>query len=149
MCSEAGEGIANLGGTAFRDALHSDEIAADRSWAEILNVRDTSGHMEAMMILNEAVDGVDHDRFSGGDVVRALERELKLLLCKNDPKYKELRQEIVKTKAAARQIGVAVASAIAAQWKLSAGLVTPFVLVFLLGVCQVGINAWCAGKPIE
>jgi hypothetical protein len=102
-----------------------------------------------MVMLNKQVEGTKTEGFSPGDIGRALENQLRILFCTKDKQYAELRTEMKKTRHAVREIGVAIATAIAASWHLQAGLLTPFVLVFLLGIIQVGVGAWCAGKPIE
>lgn len=149
MCRETADIIAKLSEAEIRETLKLGRKGTPLRWVDVLNVTDTSGFTEVMVLLDKQVEGPNTDGFSPGDIGRALERELRILLCTNDPKYKDLRRDIKKTQHSVRQIGIAIASVIASAWHLQAGLLTPFVLVFLMGVIKLGGEAWCSGTPIE
>ena len=147
MCSDGNDILDSLTSEDFHKAL-SMKGTEDAVSEKLLTVMSTGGFGDVMSLLDEHVDGADRDGFSPGDVGRALERELRSLLCSKDAKYQALRTELKKAKGSARQIGIGVATAIAADWHLSVGLVTPFVMVFLMGALQIGTQAWCAGRSI-
>jgi hypothetical protein len=149
MCSDKIRLISDLSEADIRETLQEGDKGGPVDWMSVLNVADAGGVTDVMALLDRQVEGSNSDGFTPGDVGRALERELRILLCSNDPKYKDVRSEMSKTKRTAREVGIGVASAIAGAWHLQAAVLTPFVLVFLLAAIRVGVGAWCAGKPLE
>ena len=149
MCTQTLRIISNLSQEDLRNVLHEHEDKQEISWNNVLIKAETSSFSEVMALFATQVQGDEVDGVTPGDIGRALERELKLLICTDDPKYSDLRQEIDKSKESVRNIGIAISSAIAATWGLSFSIITPFVLVFILGILKLGAQAWCNGKPLE
>jgi hypothetical protein len=147
MCDETDEVFSSLTPAALREAL-AEVSVSDESARGVLHLAEDNDFVELMPILDSHVDGFDRDGFSPGDAGRALERELRSLLCSKSAKYQEVRNQFRKAHRSVKDIGIAIASVIAAEWHLSVGLLTPFVLAFLLGALQVGKNAWCSGTSV-
>jgi hypothetical protein len=71
--------------------------------------------------------------------------EFFLLFCTRQRKYDDLRKKIKSTDRATRELVIpAIAGAIGAALGIGASILTPFVALALLGVAELGINAWCA-----
>jgi hypothetical protein len=76
-------------------------------------------------------------------VWREFKRELRILFC-TDEGYPELRKQIQSINDVTKTIIVPViAVAIEKQMNLEAGLAIPFVALAILGVAQLGTQAWC------
>ncbi len=149
MCDEYEKIAGRLSEEEIREALENGEDDSPLPWSDVLSTMEQSGMTNVMVLLNRQVEGLDTDGFSMGDIGRALERELRSLLCTRDKKYSKIRAEISKSKRSAREVGIAIATAIASSWHLQAGLLTPFILVFIMAVSRIGVEAWCSGISIE
>lgn len=79
-----------------------------------------------------------------------LKEEIHLLICTDDKRYAALRKKIAVGggKSQTAIVGV-IAAAIASNIGLLEGAVTPFVALMLIGVLEVGKNAFCAGAELN
>jgi hypothetical protein len=72
--------------------------------------------------------------------------EMHILLCTNDPKYKTLRAQLFKQGSTTQTVIVGqISVAVGATLGIMAGAIVPFIALCLIGLLQVGKEAYCSG----
>jgi hypothetical protein len=78
---------------------------------------------------------------------KRIKKELHILVCTNDPKYRTLRGHIGKESRTTQAAIVSTISiGIASQIGFAATVIGPFVSLGLMALLELGTNAWCAGQ---
>ena len=80
-----------------------------------------------------------------------LRREIRILLCSDDSKYKDLRPNLVDilNNATGRKCVVTIAGALAATVGVCVATLVAFVALVLYAVGKVGLNAWCSATESD
>jgi hypothetical protein len=74
-----------------------------------------------------------------------LKREIKLLICTRDKKYKDLRKKLATSADKSHTTIVStISAAMAVHYGVSAGLLVPFVALCLVALVRIGKEAFCA-----
>ena len=130
------------------DALLIEEMRRSRGLLETFGshgLREASLLLEISLTPNEDKWAPTHEYW------RALVLEIHILLCTEDPKYGDLRPDIVKisNNKLGRSMLIAIAGAVAATLGLGAAMILPFVALALYSICKIGLNAWCAANHAD
>ncbi|QCU90663.1 hypothetical protein [Thiomicrorhabdus sediminis] len=79
----------------------------------------------------------------------AVKQEIAILICTNDPKYRELRKALNSAKEKGTNALVAlIASTIAIEFGLTAGAIAGFCAIALNSVLKIGKEAYCSLRKI-
>ena len=129
------------------DALLIDEM---RQSSGLLKTFGSHGLKEASFLLEIYL--TDEDTWATAhEYWRALVLEIRVLLCTDDPKYDDLRPNIIKisNNKLGRSTLSALAVAIAATLGVEDAIILPFVALTLYAITKVGLNAWCAANEAD
>jgi hypothetical protein len=78
---------------------------------------------------------------------KRVRKEMNILLCTNDVKYKTIRSQLLKQGTATQTFIVSqISLAVGASLGTAAGAIVPLVAICLLGLLQVGKEAYCKGS---
>ena len=95
-------------------------------------------------------EGKNRDPSLSSKVWSSIKKEWYLLICTNDEKYDDLRKKVEDLNGKQATVIVSTISAVlASTLGLEAGLLLPFVTVFLHGIVTVGRNSLCAAVVPE
>lgn len=120
-------------------------LVCEMQRGQILDTFADFGLREASLLLEIRLTDEDHWSVFH-DFWPALIREIRILLCTDDPKYDDLRPNIIRitNNKFGRKALAALAASIAATLDLVAATILPFIALALYAITKIGINAWCA-----
>jgi hypothetical protein len=82
--------------------------------------------------------------FWPSDILQQIVKELRILICTDDPRYQGVRQKLNSEGSASAKVFLLLASnAVAAHVNFTTALCVPFVALILAAITKITIEAWC------